>query len=129
MTIAVRMNRSAASAYNGPPVLCALALLLLAPRLAHAQHLSVAIVAGALSPVAVCVLAVLVGFVARSWRLGAMHVAVVIVWVALFVIASQWVENDYVIWTPIALYVMHALLLLVLLVVGIAKRVAGRTHS
>lgn len=103
--------------------------LLLTPAVAHAQHIPVWLAAAALSPLLVLVLAIVLGFVARSWRVGAIHTALVAVWVLLFFIASRTVENDYIIWTPIILYVAHAVLILVQIVIGIAKRVGTDSRA
>lgn len=80
-------------------------------------------IAAVLSPILVLLLCVMLGIVARSLRVGAIHAGLVLLWVVLFYLASYFVENDYVIWTPLALYVLHSALLLVLLVVTIAKRI------
>jgi hypothetical protein len=53
----------------------------------------------------------------------------VLAWIILFSLASYFVENDYVIWTPLALYTLHAVLLPVLIVVEIARRIAGRAGA
>ena len=79
------------------------------PGSACAQQISPLIGALALSPIVVMLLALVLGIVARSWRVGAVHAALVALWLLLFGIASYWVENDYVIWTPLALYALHAL--------------------
>lgn len=96
--------------------------LLTASEAAYAQYVPAWLVAAALSPLLVLLLAIALGFVARSWRIGLIHVGLVALWVVLFVIAAQTVENDYVIWTPIVLYAAHAILVLALLIVTIAKR-------
>lgn len=96
--------------------------LVLFPGVAHAQHLSALVVAIALSPVLVFLLAIILGIIARNWKVGAVHVGLIIVWILLFGVASYWVENDYIIWTPLFLYSVHALIITVLVIVGIAKR-------
>jgi MFS-type transporter involved in bile tolerance (Atg22 family) len=99
--------------------------LALMPGVAHAQHLSPLLVATALSPLLVFLLAIILGIVARSWKTGVMHAGLIVIWVLLFGVASYWVENDYIIWTPVALYSVHALVIVALLIVGIAKRLRG----
>ena len=89
------------------------------PGIAHAQNIPPVIAALALSPVLVFLFAVVLGIVSRSWRVGVAHAGLVGIWILLFGVASYWVENDYVIWTPLALYVIHAVTLVVL----IARRV------
>lgn len=105
-------------------VIGALSLALL-PGVAHAQDFPLWAALAAVSPVAVILLCVFLGVVKRSWRVGAIHAALVIFWVVLFALASYFVTNDYVIWTPIFLYAVHANLILVLIVVGIADRSRG----
>ena len=95
------------------------------PTTAHAQYVPPWLIAGVLSPILVLLLCIVLGCITRSLRTAALHAGLVLVWVVLFSLASYFVENDYVIWTPLALYMLHAMLLLVLIVVAIARRVAG----
>jgi len=77
----------------------------------------------------VVVLATALAIVARSWRVGILHVGLLIAWVIMFLFLVQHLDGDYkiyVIWIPIIGYVAHTLLILVLLIVHIAKRVAAR---
>lgn len=96
------------------------------PLSAHAQYVPTWLVAAVLSPILVLILCLILGLVVRRARTGALHAALVILWVVLFSLASYFVENDYVIWTPLALYVLHAALLVVLIAVGVAGRITGR---
>ena len=91
------------------------------PGIAHAQHIPLWLVAAALSPLLVIVLAIVLGFLTRSWRVGVAHTGLVLVWVLLFALAAYFVENDYVIWTPIVLFAVHSLLILVLIIIHIVK--------
>ena len=93
------------------------------PSIAHAQHISPLLAALALSPILVFLLAIVLGVVSRSWRVGAAHCGLVGIWVLLFGVASYWVENDYVIWTPLALYLVHAFIMVVLIGNGVLRRV------
>ena len=106
---------------------CAASLLpvVLLPGVAHAQHSSPVLVAALLSPLLVLLLAVVLGVVARSWKVGGLHVGLIIVWILLFGVASYWVENDYIIWTPLALYILHSLIIVALIIVGLVKRRGG----
>jgi hypothetical protein len=97
--------------------------LAIAPVPAYAQEIPVWLAAAAASPVLVIVLAVVLGFVARSWRIGTLHAGLVLLWVVLIVIALRTLENDYLIWTPVALYAIHAALILILILVGTLRRV------
>ena len=91
------------------------AVLLVSPEIAYGQHIPLVIVAMALSPLLVTLLAVILGAISRSWNVGLAHVGLVALWVLLFGVASYWVENDYVIWTPIVLYGVHAVTMIALI--------------
>lgn len=95
------------------------------PGVAYAQEISPLIAWMALSPILVLLLAVVVGIVSRSWSVGAKHAGLVVLWVVLFGIASYWIENDYIIWTPLVLYAVHALTMLVLVIRGAMRRGRG----
>ena len=99
------------------------------PVTAHAQYVPTWLIAAAFSPALALFMCLVLGIVDRSVRTGALHAAFVLAWIVLFLLASYFIENDYVIWTPLALYVLHFALLLVLIVVGIAKRIAGRAPT
>ena len=92
------------------------------PGVAYAQEIPPLIAWMAISPIFVLLLVVALGIVSRSWRVGAKHAALVVLWLALFGIASYWVENDYIIWTPLVLYAVHAVLMLVLVIRGVIHR-------
>jgi hypothetical protein len=98
------------------------ALLAALPLPAYAQYVPPQLVAMALSPILVLVLCAVLGIAARSARAWLLHSALVIAWVLLFLLAAYFVENDYVIWTPIVLYVAHAALVLALIFVAIFRR-------
>ena len=104
------------------------ALLLLLPGTAHAQYVPPWLAAAALSPVLVLFLAIILGLLRGSWKTGLKHAGFVILWVVLFVITAQTIENDYVIWTPIVLYGLHTLLILALITINIFKRMSTNTH-
>jgi hypothetical protein len=99
------------------------------PVSAHAQYVPPWLVVAVLSPILVFLLCIILGFLTRSIRIWALHSGLVLAWVVLFYLASYFVENDYVIWTPLALYVLHSALLVVLIIVAIAKRVSGRVRA
>lgn len=99
------------------------------PGIAYAQNIPPTIVALALSPLLVLLIAVVLGVVLRSWRVGAAHAGLIVVWVLLFGIASYWVENDYVIWTPMVLYGAHAILMIVLIVMGVVRRIKSQRDT
>ena len=98
------------------------AFLVSHPLVAHAQYIPPWLVAAALSPILVLALCAVLGFVSRSLRRGLVHGALIVLWVVLFSLAAYFIENDYIIWTPLALYILHSALLMVLIVVEIARR-------
>ena len=92
------------------------------PGAAYAQEISPAIAAFALSPILVLGLAITLGIVSRSWWVGIAHAALVGIWILLFAVASYWVESDAVIWTPIAVYAIHAVVMVGLIVRALTTR-------
>jgi len=100
----------------------AAAALAALPLPAYAQYIPPWLVAAALSPLLVLVLCAALGIAARSVRAWLVHSGLVLLWVTLFVLAAQLVENDYVIWTPIVLYAAHAALVLGLIVAALLRR-------
>lgn len=104
----------------------ALAIMaVLLPGVADAQQVPPLIAGMAISPIFVLLLAIALGIVSRSLRVGLKHAGLVVLWILLFAIASLWVENDYIIWTPLALYLAHALIMLVLFVRGLMHGARG----
>ena len=96
------------------------------PLAAHAQHIPDWLIVSVLSPLLVLLLCVILGFAAGSVRVGALNAGLVLLWVILFALAAYFVENDYVIWTPLVLYGLHAVLVVVLIIFYIARRFVGR---
>ena len=96
------------------------------PGVACAQEIPPLIAWMALSPILVLLLAIVLGIVSRSWLVGAKHAGLVALWVALFAIASYWIENDYIIWTPLVVYGVHAMIMLVLVIRRVMWRTKGR---
>ncbi len=99
------------------------------PFSAHAQYIPPWLIVSALSPLLVILLCIIFGWLTRSVRNGALNAVIVLVWVVLFSLAAYFVENDYVIWTPLVLYLLHSALLVVLIVVQVAKRLAGNGQT
>ena len=96
------------------------------PLAAHAQRIPGWLVVAALSPVVMILLAIVLGILTRSFRTGVLHVALILLWVMTFGIASYYVTNDFIIWTPLLLYTLHAILLLVLILWQIVIRFRQR---
>jgi type III secretory pathway component EscT len=89
-------------------------VMLVLPSVAHAHEIHPLWVVAALSPLAVLPLTALLGWFRRSLRVALIHAGLIVVWVALFWLASNLVTHDYLIWAPLALYVLHAILLIAL---------------
>ena len=104
-------------------------LLLLSSAGAHAQYIPPIFIAAALSPILVIFFAIVLGALARNWRVGMRHTLLILLWVLLFGLAAYFIENDYVIWTPMVLYAAHSLLILVLILVNIAKRILAASRK
>lgn len=101
-------------------------MLSLLPFSAQAQQVPIWLVAAALSPLVVFLLCVVLALLCRSAALGLRHAGFVLLWIGLFGLASYWIENDYLIWTPLTLYGLHAGVLLVLVAVAGVRRLSGR---
>ena len=92
---------------------------------ASAQAIPTWVAIAAVSPIIVIALSVALAWLERSVRIAMVHIALLISWIAMFSVASYYVPNDYVIWTPLVLYLVHAGYLLVV----VAKRVLARTTT
>lgn len=100
----------------------------LIPAAAQAHGIPLWIAAGALSPILFLILAIILGWLVRSIKVGMLHAVLLVVWVSLFWAASLYVSNDYVIWTPLLVYLLHAALLILLVVVAAVKRFGSKTR-
>lgn len=96
------------------------------PVAAHAQNIPDWLIISVLSPLIVLLFCVILGFAAGSVRIGALHAGLVLLWVVLFALSAYFIENDYVIWTPLVPYGLHAVLVVVLIVFYIVRRFVGR---
>ena len=52
-------------------------------------------------------------------------VVLLLAWVILFSLAAYFIENDYVIWTPLVIYAAHCSLIIILIAVHTARRIRG----
>jgi hypothetical protein len=101
------------------------ATLVALPTAAQAHGIHPVWIAAVLSPVAVMLLTVILGWLSRSVRLGAIHAMLIVLWVVLFWLASYLVTNDYLIWTPLALYLIHATIIILLVIWHAIARIGG----
>jgi hypothetical protein len=109
-----------------------LALLLVAgamvllPFDAHAQRVPWVVLPLVASPVVGVVLAAGLGVATKSWAVGLQNAALVILWVAWFVAASNYSTSDLVVWGSLAALAVHSLVMLCLLVLRVLHRVRVR---
>lgn len=89
---------------------------------ASAQHIPDIVVAMALSPIVLLVLSIVLGLVAKNWKLGVGSVALGAVWVAWFILASMYITTDVVIWIPLFGLAIQLLALVVLIIQRLASR-------
>lgn len=100
--------------------------ILALPLTAHAHAIHPIWVVGALSPLLILLLTVVLAWLARSVRLGVAHGTLVITWVVLFWLASNFVTNDYLIWAPLAAYLVHSVIILALVICYAFKRATSK---
>lgn len=87
------------------------ALLMLVSPPALAQKVPLWVVAGVLSPAWALVLVVALALSAPRLGKAALHIKLLVLWIVAFLLASFFIENDWVIWTPMHLYILHLALL------------------
>jgi hypothetical protein len=98
-------------------------LLLLVSSPALAQEIRLWMVAGVVSPVWALVLVVALALCAPRVGKAGLHAILLVAWIAAFLLASFFVENDWVIWTPMHLYIVQLALLPILLFYQLARRI------
>jgi hypothetical protein len=96
------------------------------PSAAHAQHVPTWLVFAVISPVFIICLAIVLGLVAKSLRVGMIHIAIVAALVSIFVLVSNLFTNDYVIWAPLVALAAHAVVIVILIIGYGVKRSKGR---
>ena len=125
-----------ASMKTGPRLAVIAAFLGTVSAPAHAHGIPVWMFVAAISPVFVLILVVLYGWLARTLRRAFVHAVLFAIWVCWFWLASNHQEvtllglpTDYVIWTALALYSLHVLLLVSLVIVHLFRRWKARTQA
>ncbi len=98
-------------------------LLLLVSPPALAQKIPLWVVAGVVSPVWALVLVIALALCAPIRGKAGLHSALFALWIVAFLLASNFVENDWVIWTPMHLYIVQLALLPILLFHQLVRRV------
>jgi hypothetical protein len=86
-------------------------LLMLVSPPALAQKVPLWVVAGVLSPAWALVLVVALALSAPKLGKAGLHTKLLALWIVAFLLASFFIENDWVIWTPMHLYILHLALL------------------
>lgn len=97
----------------------------LAPGVAAAQRIPTEIAVAAVSPLLVLLLVILLGILARSWRLAARHAGLVLLWLLLAFNAAWFFDNDLIVWTPLLLYAAHGVLIVALVIAYAFRRIRG----
>lgn len=78
---------------------------------ALAQKIPLWVVVGVASPVLALVLVGALALSAPRTGKAGLHVLMLVLWIVAFLLASYFVENDWVIWAPMHLYILHLALL------------------
>ena len=99
------------------------ALLLLVSSPALAQEIRLWMVAGVVSPLWALLLVIALALCAPRAGKAGLHAMLLIVWIGAFLLASFFVENDWVIWTPMHLYILQLALLPIFLFYQVARRI------
>ena len=90
-------------------------LLLLVSTPALAQEIRLWMVAGVVSPLWALVLIGALALTAHKLSKAGWHALLLAVWIVTFLLASNFVTNDWVIWTPMHLYILQLFLLPIIL--------------
>jgi hypothetical protein len=99
------------------------ALLLLVSSPALAQEIRLWMIAGVVSPLWAFILVIALALCAPRLGKAGLHSILLVVWIAAFLLASFFVENDWVIWTPMHLYILQLALLPMFLFYHLARRI------
>ena len=99
------------------------ALLLLVSSPALAQYIPLWLIAGVISPAWALVLIVALALCAPRLGKAGLHTLLLTVWIVTFLLASNFVTNDWIIWTPMHLYIVQLALLPILLFYEFLRRI------
>ncbi len=98
-------------------------LLVLVSPPALAQKVPLWLVAGVLSPVLALVLVIALALCAPRLGKAGLHMKLLALWIVAFLLASFFIENDWVIWTPMHLYILHLALLPIFVFYQLLRRI------
>ena len=96
--------------------------LVLLPLDANAQKIPWIVLPLAVTPVVALLLSVALGVAKKSWLVGIVNTALVIVWVAWFAAASNYSTSDPLIWGSIVALGLHSLAMACLIALHAARR-------
>jgi len=122
------MPLSPINAFSTPGVLLrrapvGLLLVLLSPPV-FAQEVPLWVVVGVVSPVLALTLVASLALISPGRGKAGLHLKLLVLWVVAFLLASFFIENDWVIWTPMHLYILH----LSILPICVFHQVLGRVE-
>ncbi len=98
-------------------------LLVLVSPPALAQKVPLWVVAGVLSPALALVLVVALALSAPRLGKAGLHIKLLVLWIVAFLLAAYFIENDWVIWTPMHLYILHLALLPIIVFRQLLRRI------
>lgn len=98
------------------------AVILMLPGVAFAHAVPPILIGLALTPLVALILASIYSVLRGRWRVVAINLLLITFWVGLFVVVSNTVTSDFIIWSPIAAIIIHIIVLLVLIVWHFLRR-------
>lgn len=78
------------------------------------------------SPAIALFLAAGLGVATKSWALGVLNTALLVLWVAWFVAASNYSTSDLLVWASLVALAVHSLLMLYVIVLHVLRRLRAR---
>lgn len=93
---------------------CVVLLLGLVSPPVLAQQVPLWVVVGVVSPALALTLVVSLALASPGLGKAGLHTKLLVLWLVTFLLASFFIENDWVIWTPMHLYIVHLALLPIL---------------
>ena len=102
-------------------------LLALASPPVLAQEVPLWIVVGVVSPALAFSLAASLALISPGLGKASLHLKLLALWIATFLLTSFVVENDWLIWTPMHLYIAHLALLPIFVFRQLLRRIESDT--
>lgn len=101
-----------------------LLLVLVSPPV-FAQEVPLWLVVGVVSPALALMLVASLALISPGRGKAGLHLKLLVLWIVAFLLASFFIENDWVIWTPMHLYILH----LAVLPICVFRQVLGRIET